>query len=91
MNYLITTRSRSDELYTMASSFWSPEIPRKRFTGYNNYTDALKYLINVLNAPYDYIINIDEDCFVYNFGAIDRWVDVMARYGVTHLGMPDLV
>lgn len=86
MNYCIVTRSRSDELYEMASSFW-PDVPRKRLTGYNAYKDALSYLLDIQNEPYEYVVNIDEDCFVYDWKGFE---DLMAKMpGHTLAGMPD--
>lgn len=88
MTYLITTRSRSDELYAMASSFWG-DAPRKRFTGYNHYKDALRYILDILNEPYDYIINIDEDCFVYDFERMIFLLEAMEETKAIQCGMPD--
>jgi len=88
MTYLITTRSVNDELYNMASSFWG-DAPRKRFTGYNHYKDSLKYLYDILLEPYDYIINIDEDCFVYDFERMLFLIEAMEETNSIQCGMPD--
>jgi len=87
MNYIIVTRSRSDELYEMASSFWPADVPRRRLVGYNHYKDALSYLQDIQNEPYDYVVNIDEDCFVYDWAGFEGLLAQMPGHILA--GMPD--
>lgn len=91
MRIAITTRSCNDMLYSRMESFLPPNIPRIRYMGMNHWSDALTYLEKILQLDYDYVINIDEDCFVIDWTTIDRIIQFMAQDGYTHFGMPDHV
>lgn len=84
---IVTTRSRSLELYNLSGEFIP--VQRKRYTNYNHYKDALTYLLDILNEPTDYVVNIDEDCFVYDFEKVYSIIEVMKSTGACIAGMPD--
>jgi len=88
MKYTICTRSRSNELYNLASSFWGENLT-KRYVNYNNYEDALYYLLDILNEPTEYVVNIDEDCFIHKFSEVEKLIEVMERESYAYCGMPD--
>jgi len=89
MRIAIATRSRSDELYELASSFWPAEIPRHRVTGMNHWMDAAHYLHHILNIDADYVVNCDEDCFVFDWSTVNTVVQMMDVYQYGYVGMPD--
>ncbi len=86
---VIATRSINAQLYEMASSFWPEEIPRERITGMDDWRDALTYLHKLLNIDADYVVNCDEDCFVFDWKEVERIITVMEREGYISAGMPD--
>jgi len=85
MKYCITTRSRSEDLYALSSSFFPDSVCRHRFVNYDHWSDALRYLKDIQNLDYDFIINIDEDCFVYDWERLESFI----KPGITLSGMPD--
>lgn len=89
MRIAITTRSCNDLLYNRMEEFLAKEITRIRYMGMNHWSDALTYLEKILLLDYDYVINIDEDCYVTDFNAIYQLIEHMSQTGSTHYGMPD--
>lgn len=89
MRIAIATRSRSEELYKLASSFWPAEIPRHRVTGMNDWKDAVHYLHHIQNIDADLVINCDEDCFVFDWAPVTDLMQVMGLYLFGYAGMPD--
>jgi hypothetical protein len=89
MKVIIATRSRNAELYAKASAFWPAEIQRERITGMDTYQDALNYLHRILNLDADLVVNIDEDCFVFDWTVVDELVRAAWRYSTGYVGMPD--
>lgn len=89
MKIVIATRSINEDLYGMASSFWPAHIERKRITGMDDWRDALTYLHALLNIDADYVVNCDEDCFVFDWGVVEDIITHMHGYGLVHAGMPD--
>lgn len=89
MKVIIATRSRNAELYAKASAFWPAEIQRERITGMDTYQDALNYLHRILNLDADLVVNIDEDCFVFDWTVVDELLGWMWRFSTAYAGMPD--
>jgi len=93
MKLMIYTRSMNDEYYQMMTSLLPKGIPLHRVTGMNHWSDASKYLYEIIEHAYineiDYAINIDEDCFVYDWDLVEYIIQEMIIEGYTHAGMPD--
>ena len=89
MKIVIVTRSRNEELYAMASEFWPEHIERVKIQGMNNYKDALWYLVEALQIEADYIINCDEDCFIFDWSEVEDIITKMETEGIDYCGMPD--
>lgn len=87
----IATRSRSELLYERASSFWPPadRVPRHRITGLHDWRDAVRYLHELLTLDADLVLNIDEDCFVYDWAEVERLVADAWANSWQLVGMPD--
>lgn len=91
MRIALTTRSCNVLLYSRMEQFIPANIPRIRYMGMNHWSDALTYLEKILTLDYDYIINVDEDCFVTDWTKIDQLIQLMSKDGFTHYGMPDCI
>ncbi len=89
MRIATTTRSCNDILYRRMESLLPAHITRIRYMGLNHWSDALTYLEKILTLDYDYIVNIDEDCFITDWTKIDQIIEFMAQDGYSHYGMPD--
>lgn len=89
MKFTIYTRSYNADLFAMMASFIPAEIQVKRLTGYDKWEDALNFLTDVIKQCDHYAVIVDEDCFLYRFGAIQEMVNYMEEHGYTHAGMPD--
>jgi hypothetical protein len=90
MKIRVYTRSLNDELYSKMASLL-PNVDLYPIKGENGYTQALTYLVKMLDNAIadniDYAINIDEDCFITDWGEVLSIIDNMQGY--THAGMPD--
>ncbi len=89
MKVIIATRSRNAELYAKASAFWPAEIQRERITGMDTYQDALNYLHRILQLDADLVVNIDEDCFVFDWSVVDEMLKGVWNDHFSVAGMPD--
>jgi len=85
----IFTRSYNSELFSMMKEFIPDHIEVNQMKGYNNWQDALLFIEDVIKTAPKYAVIIDEDCFVYNFKAIEEIIYHMEEHGFTHAGMPD--
>lgn len=88
---VIATRSVHEDLYEKASAFWPAHIERKRITGMDDWRDALTYLHELLRIDADFVVNCDEDCFIYDWGVVEELIADMAASGICYAGMGDTV
>lgn len=90
MNYQIFTRSRSDKLYSMMAEFL-PADKLVRVQGFDGYEESVQYLYHIIeNSTADWVINIDEDCFVFDFSRVEKTLKYMQDFGIyDYAGMPD--
>lgn len=87
--YKIFTRSRSEQLYSMMSEFL-PKDKLIRVSGFDGTEGSIEYLHYILNYPdVDWVVNIDEDCFVYNPDMIEKIIYGMKACGYDYAGMSD--
>lgn len=93
MKIAIATRSRSELLYHRASSFWpdAAQVPRHRITGMDHWRDAIHYLHALLDIDADVVVNCDEDCFVMDWGVVERVCEAVMGPGLVMAGMPDVL
>ena len=89
MRIAITTRSQNDILYARMERFLPGDLPRIRYMGMNHWSDALTYLESILKLDYDYIVNVDEDCFITDWSKVLMHISIMQEHYCTHFGMPD--
>lgn len=86
----VHTRKRNNLLFNRMKSFIPDHITVKAHEGFNHYTDALWYLVHIITtADCDYVVNVDEDCFIYDWPKVEQLIEQMARDEVAYIGMPD--
>ncbi len=82
----IATRSISDELYEISGVFIEKlKLKRHRLLD----TEADDYFYRLLDLDCDFVVNLDEDCFVSNPSRIIDLVLYMNDNGYHIAGMPD--
>lgn len=85
----IYTRSYNSELFAMMNEFIPKNVEVKRMNGYNDWSDALRFITDVIKMCNGWAVIMDEDCFAYRFIAINEIINYMIENGHTHAGMPD--
>ena len=82
----IYTRSMNDVLYHKSMALCS--LPYEKVQLKN--TSAEGYLYQVIaDTEADWVVNIDEDAFVTNIGALKRLIDYCIKNSYVNCGMPD--
>ena len=90
MKLEVHTRFSNLTLYKRMREFIPEQIKCWSHSGHNHYTDALWYLVHIINtAECEYIVNVDEDCYIYDWQKVEEIVDQMQRDGIAYTGMPD--
>jgi len=85
----VYSRSYHTDLFAMMCEFIPDDVNVERMTGYNDWKDALKFLVDVITECPHYAVILDEDCFTYRWEAIPEMIAHMEENGLTHSGMPD--
>ena len=82
----IVSRTYGGELYVESLKFLAQlPLPFYAYTGW----DAQGYLHAICSLDYDFVINIDEDAYVYDLAAMLDLIPFMAQEGYHYCGMPD--
>lgn len=79
----------NQEYYDMMRGLIPADIECERCTQFMEWYHAKDYLHYVLQSDADFVINIDEDCFIYNWALMMNVLYEMSSEGYTHYGMPD--
>jgi len=91
MKIILVTRSANSTLYLKSldttSSFPYERIREKHFKG--GQEAALRYLLNLFEYDVDWVVNIDEDAFVFDPDRILKLIEYMDQFGYDFCGMPD--
>lgn len=82
----IYTRSMNDVLYHKSMALCS--LPYKKVRLQNTSADGYLYQV-IADEEADWVINIDEDAFVSNVGALERLIEYCMENGYVNCGMPD--
>lgn len=86
----IVTRSMNDSLYNMMKSRIDSKFDFIRITDCHGAEGASKYLYKIVALQqYDWVINIDEDFFTYDFDKIISLLEHMIDNNYHSCGMPD--
>lgn len=82
----IYTRSMNDVLYHKSMALCS--LPYEKVRLLNTSADGYLYQV-IADTDADWVINIDEDAFVYNLEALQRLIDYCIENKYVNCGMPD--
>jgi hypothetical protein len=85
-NAVIVTRHSNQKLYEFSSSLLT-SFPYPKIKMVN--TTATGYIISVLQLPYDYAINIDDDAFVSRPESIEEIIQYMDDHNYDYCGVSD--
>jgi hypothetical protein len=86
---LIVTRSINDLLYERSQSLLTLPYARRRFKGLNHWRNATDYLHLLFEFPVDWIINYDEDCFIFDNSRLENLFEYMKNNDYDFCGIPD--
>ena len=82
---IFVTRNLSDELLQLCRSLLPEAAPHYGVKG----TAADVYLYSLLSFDADWVVNLDEDAFLFDAQALERLQQHMAAEGFACCGMPD--
>lgn len=85
----VFTRSNNDELFQMMNEFIHPSWEVRKCDWFNHWTDAESYLHFIIQQGSRFIMNVDNDCFVYDLVSTLHLRNYMEVNGYTHCGMRD--
>lgn len=77
------------EYYDLMRALIPPDIECERCTQFNEWFHAKDYLHYILQSDADFVINVDDDCFIYDWEEIIDIAQTMDMDNYTHFGMPD--
>lgn len=89
MELEVFTRSCNDELYAMMSEFIPDHVVKHKMTDYNHWTDADRFIRDVIEKAKGWAVIVDEDCFITDFGRVYDEACAMRHLGYTHGGVSD--
>jgi hypothetical protein len=81
------TRHNNDELFDMMQGLIPVYV--NKGDGFNYWEQATDYIQWVLEQKDDIAVNIDLDCFIFDWSAVEDIADYMEEHGYTHCGFPD--
>jgi hypothetical protein len=87
--YKVFTRYNNEELFQMMRSFMPSDVEIVKGEDFNDWTQASDYLHWVLEQDVDFAINVDLDCFIFDWPEVINLMDFMWLRGFTHCGIPD--
>lgn len=83
------TRSMNDEYFGLMRSLLPDDLDHERCQQFQEWWQAKDYIHHVLQSDADIVINIDEDCFIYDWTAVVLMINHIINSKSTHMGMPD--
>lgn len=86
---IITTRGLNGELYNRMVEFLPDMVLKYRLCGMDGDNGSIDYLHSILQTDEEWVVNIDEDCFVYDWDMIEQIIIHMRRNNLHYAGMPD--
>lgn len=85
----VFTRSSVSELYDMMRGLIPADVECIRCDQFGKWWQANDYLHHIINEGVEWVVNIDEDCFVTDWDAINALIYHMEHKGYDYAGMPD--
>lgn len=89
MKLQVFTRSKDNALYDMMREFIPPEVECIRCTGFDKWWEAVDYLYHIINTGDGWIVNLDEDAYVSDWGRLVALAEYMRDLGYDYCGHPD--
>jgi hypothetical protein len=77
------------ELYAKMIEFLPDTIQDERFVGYDKENDSCIYLHDIIEYRRGWVVNLDEDCYVFNWKAVEEIINYMDENDYAYAGMPD--
>jgi len=69
------TRHNNDELYEMMNSILPIEV--EKIQGFDDWVGSVKYLEYILDLDAQIVVNIDLDCFIFDWGVVEELIKDM--------------
>lgn len=86
----VYTRSMNPLLYEKMKSLLPENIKLVQCETFMNWQDAREYLHYIINnTTEDWIINLDEDCFITDWSKVESLIEYMKENLYDYCGMPD--
>ena len=89
MKIKVFSRSRQGDIWDKMKEFIPSDIECVRVTGYDHWRSALHYLIDLLKYDVDYVVNVDIDCFIYDWRKVMDIIHQLENSSNVFAGMPD--
>lgn len=89
MGLKVFTRSMDEMLYNKMRSFIPKEIKCEAHTGYSEFTDAARFLHEMIERNDGVVLICDEDCFITDWNAVTEIAVKMWGGGYSFCGIPD--
>lgn len=87
---IIVSRSSNKKLYAKSEELIKLDVKKIQSTSYLGGQDkALKYLLHLFDYDVDWVINIDEDAFVFDSQRILNLIQYMKDNHYDYCGLPD--
>lgn len=83
----IYTRHNNDELFDMMQGFIP--LPVIKCDTFNHWEEAADYIAHVIEQRDDVAVNVDLDCFIFDWAVVEELAAYMVEHGYTHCGFPD--
>lgn len=90
MKIIIATRVYNQELYNRASTFWPIVYERYPVTNMHGWRAAADYLWRLIQMDAHFVVNCDEDCFIFDWDAVEDLITRMNTRAIAYAGMPDI-
>jgi hypothetical protein len=81
------TRFNNEELFDMMQGLVPVDVTKGE--DFNYWEQATDYIQWVLEQQDDIAVNIDLDCFIFDWSVVEDIASYMAEHGYTHCGFPD--
>lgn len=89
MKVKVYSRSREGDIWDKMKIFIPDQIECARVWGYDSWRGALYYLLDILNSDADYVVNVDIDCFIYDWSIVNLMIERLEQSTMVFAGMPD--
>ena len=85
----IVTRQRNATLYRMMQNCLEGRHTFVPYTRFGKAKGSIDYLHAIVTQQTGWVVNLDEDCFITDQGALERLIEFMQQHKYDYCGMPD--